>query len=317
MTMKSFLTGLLTALFALGLHAAVYEKYLTPGVPLDDKILKAIELLKTDPKSSDLHNALGAYLQEKRFPNDAIQEFKKAVKLDKKNYRAWFNMGLARESEGQFFRAMLAYKKSLHSKSGFDLAHYHLGMIYERWGFRRAAIKRYALAIHYNPRILETSYNPAIAYNRILPEVLWYIYDKYRTSTMQPYQIVQLPASVPAAKPAVKPAEPPKKPEEAPKQEAKPAEPAKPAEKVKPAENAPPPPAAAGKQMGQKRGGGNVKLQPVPVSPVQPSLPPEEPPEEELPSQPPSSPVQPMPPDAQEPQPMPSPDQQDQTLPIH
>jgi len=96
--MKPIVSGLLTAFFAFGLHAAVYEKYLAPGTPLDDKILRVIEALKTDPKSSELHNTLGALLQDKRFPNDALQEFKKAIKLDKKNYRAWCNLGLAREA---------------------------------------------------------------------------------------------------------------------------------------------------------------------------------------------------------------------------
>ena len=320
MTMKSILSGLLTALFAFGLHAAVYEKYLTPGIPLDDKILKVLGALKTDPKSSELHNTLGALLQEKRFPNDALQEFKKAVKLDKKNYRAWFNMGLARESEGQFFRAFSAFKKSLRCKSGFDLAHYHVGMIYERWGFRRAAIKHYALAVHYNPKILDASYNPAIAYNEILPEVLWYIYDKYRTSTMQPYQVVQVPvvaaAITPAASPAVKPAEPLKTAPAPRKAEVKPAQPKTPEPapnpQAKPADQGQAPPPA-------KQPEGGLRLKPAPVAPP-PSSPPEDESEDDTvdeppstpvqpPEQPPSSPVQPVPPDAQAPPVMPMPDQ--------
>lgn len=217
--MKILWSGLLTALFALGLQAAIYEKYLVAGNPLDDKILKNLEDLKARPDSSELHNNLGVLLNQKQFPKDALREFKKAVKLDKKDYQAWFNVGLMQESMGRSYRALRAFKKTVKYKSGHDLAHYHIGMIYERWGFRRAAIRRYAAAIRFNSKILDHAYNPAIIYNEILPEVLSYIYERFRTSALQPYQIAKVPPPpAPAPAPSAEPAKPrePKQAEPAP-----------------------------------------------------------------------------------------------------
>jgi len=206
---------LLALALTVGLQAAVYEKYLFKGNPLDDQILKILDELKSRPESSELHNNLGAKLMEKQFPKDSMREFKKAVRCDGKNYQAWFNLGLAHESMGNTFRALRAFKKTLKYKKGHDLAHYHVGMIYERWGFTHAAIRHYAAAIRFNPKIIDVAYNPAIVDNDMLPRVFSYIYKRYRTSTLQPYQMLPVPPApaVEPAKAAVPSKETPKKPQ--------------------------------------------------------------------------------------------------------
>jgi tetratricopeptide (TPR) repeat protein len=226
MKMRTAAIGLLALLLtAAALPGAVYEKYLVPGNPLDDSILRLREEIQTRPDVSELHANLGVKLWEKRFPKDAVREFKKAVKLDKRNYQARFNLGLAYEALGENFKAWRAFKRTLHYKPGHDLAHYHLGMIYEKWGFHRAAVSRYAKAVVFNPGILDPKYNAAIVYNEVLPEVLARVYEKYQTARVQPFQAQAVPPPPPAE---VKPAAPepppastkPPVPEPKPKKEA-------------------------------------------------------------------------------------------------
>ncbi len=179
--------------FNFTIYAAVYEKYLVKGNPKDDEILKLLELIKESPKVSEYHNNLGVLLMEKKFPKDALKEFKTAIKLDKKNYRAWYNLGTLYEAMGKNFKAYRTFKKALKYKRGDDLTLYHIGMFWESLGWKNKAIKYYVKALSINQEILKPSYNPPIIYNKILPQVFAEYYEKYKTASLQTYTKQPMP----------------------------------------------------------------------------------------------------------------------------
>lgn len=175
------------------IYSAVYEKYLIKGNPKDDEILKLMEMISENPNVSEYHNNLGVLLMDKKFPNDALKEFKKAIKLDKKNYRAWYNLGILYEAQEKKFKAYRTFKKALKNKRGDDLTLYHIGMFWESLGWKNKAIKYYIKALSINKDILKPSYNPPIIYNKILPQVFAEYYKKYKTASLQSYKKQELP----------------------------------------------------------------------------------------------------------------------------
>lgn len=175
------------------IYSAVYEKYLIKGNPKDDEILKLMKMISENPNISEYHNNLGVLLMDKKFPNDALKEFKKAIKLDKKNYRAWYNLGTLYEAQGKKFKAYRTFKKALKFKRGDDLTLYHIGMFWESIGWKNKAIKYYIKALSINQDILKPSYNPPIIYNKILPQVFAGYYKKYKTASLQSYTKQDLP----------------------------------------------------------------------------------------------------------------------------
>lgn len=189
--MKNF--WILFILLNFSLYGAVYEKYLVPGNPKDEEIMKLMELIKENPGISEYHNNLGVLLMEKKFPNDALKEFKTAIKLDKKNYRAWYNLGILYEAMGKKFKAYRTFKKALKNKRGDDLTLYHMGMFWESLGWKNKAIKYYVKALSINQEILKPSYNPPIIYNKILPQVFAEYYKKYKTASLQSYTKQKFP----------------------------------------------------------------------------------------------------------------------------
>ncbi len=183
----------LLILLNFSLYPAVYEKYLKKGDPLDDKILNLLNLIKENPNVSQYHNNLGILLLEKKFPKDAKREFKKAIKLDKKNFNAWYNLGILYEAEGQKFLAFRCFKKTVKYKRGHDLAHYHVGMFWESIGFKNKAIKHYLKALSINQEILNPAYNPPIVFNKLLYHIFTAYYKKYKVASMQKYEMQTLP----------------------------------------------------------------------------------------------------------------------------
>lgn len=183
----------LFTLLSFTLYGAVYEKYLVKGNPKDEEIMKLMEMIKENPNVSEYHNNLGVLLMDKKFPNDALKEFKRAIKLDKKNYRAWYNLGILYEAMGKNFKAYRTFKKALKNKRGDDLTLYHMGMFWESLGWKNKAIKYYVKALSINQEILKPSYNPPIIYNKILPQVFAEYYKKYKTASLQSYTKQKLP----------------------------------------------------------------------------------------------------------------------------
>ena len=187
------MTRILTVFFfilalAWGCFGQVYMSQMNPDVPLDAQILELVRRIETNPDNPGLHNDLGVKLQARRFPKDAMREFKKAIEADKTFYPAWYNLGVYYLENGQRFKALRALKKTLKLKKGHDLAEYHLGDLYYAWGMTKRAVRHYAKAFKINQHVFDLSYNPSALNNEVLSLVAEYYYRKYRGSNVVPYQ---------------------------------------------------------------------------------------------------------------------------------
>jgi tetratricopeptide (TPR) repeat protein len=155
-----------------------YRKYLVPGAALDDRIRDQEKRVAANPDSADLHNDFGNLLSERRFPREAREQYAAAMKLDKTNWMAPYNLGLLEESEGRASQAMSAYEKSIDRNRGFPPSRFRLGRLYERAGRMESAIREYARALEIDPEMREVRHNPLAADTRLLDRVSVTNYEK-------------------------------------------------------------------------------------------------------------------------------------------
>jgi tetratricopeptide (TPR) repeat protein len=153
-----------------------YEKYLTATDPLDVRISQTIAALRANPNNASLHNELGQLLRVKGFPKDAETEFERAINADSTFYPAWYNLGLLRESRGNYAGARFAFSRAVRNKPGHSEALFALGLMEEQRHNTEAAIDRYAKAISINHSLLDVRVNPRIVDSRLIPRVLLRLY---------------------------------------------------------------------------------------------------------------------------------------------
>jgi tetratricopeptide (TPR) repeat protein len=149
----------------------------TPGVhvpgdnPLDEKIREQEKRVEANPSSADLHNDLGNLLAARGLFDAARQQYEAAIKLDRKQYLAPYNLGLLDETEGKVSQAISAYEKSVDRNRSFPPSRFRLGRLYEKQGKDLAAIQQYAIALRIDPSMREVRRNPLVVDTCLLDQV--------------------------------------------------------------------------------------------------------------------------------------------------
>jgi len=155
-----------------------YRRFLAPGNPIDDRILEYEKKVAAQPESADLHNDFGNLLALRRFPKEAREQYEIAMKLDKKNFMAPYNMGIVYETEGKTRSAISAYQKSVDRNRGFPPSRFRLGRLYEQTGRNDAAVEQYAKALEIDPAMRDVRRNPLVVDTRLLGRVSVTNYSK-------------------------------------------------------------------------------------------------------------------------------------------
>jgi tetratricopeptide (TPR) repeat protein len=152
----------------------VYYRFLDSSRPLDRAILDTLRELGQpgSEERSDLHNDLGVLLLRFGYEKDARREITVATKLDRKNYVAWFNLGLVEELAGNDRSALAGFRRCLEQRPGHADALFHTGLVHERAGRRERAVEAYAKAYRYESRLLDVRYNPQILDTKLVAETL-------------------------------------------------------------------------------------------------------------------------------------------------
>jgi len=145
-----------------------YRRYLIAGNPLDERIREQEKLVEADPTSAALHNDFGNLLALRRFPRQAREHYEIAMKLDKKNYLAPYNMGIVLETEGKVSQAIRAYEKAVDRNRGFPPGLFRLGRLYESRGWESRSIEVYAKALRIDPEMRDPRHNPLVVGTRLL-----------------------------------------------------------------------------------------------------------------------------------------------------
>src|SRR5262249_19171718 len=145
-----------------------YRKYLTPGNPLDDRILEQEKRLAADPDNADLHNDFGNLLAARRFPHEARDQYELAMKLDKHHFLAPYNLGMLYETQGEMGKAISAYEKSIDNNRGFPPSRFRLGRLYERQGSDQKAVQQSARPLEIDPEMRFVKRNPLVVDTKLL-----------------------------------------------------------------------------------------------------------------------------------------------------
>lgn len=163
-----------------------YRRYLVAGNPLDDKIREQEKRVEADPNSAALKNDFANLLAARRLVGDARKQYVMAMKLDKKNFLAAYNLGLLEETEGRTASAISAYEESIKRKPGFPPSHFRLGRLYEQRGSTNRAIEHYAQALRIDQSMRDPRRNPLAADTRLLDRVSLTNYERdLATATMR------------------------------------------------------------------------------------------------------------------------------------
>jgi tetratricopeptide (TPR) repeat protein len=153
-----------------------YSQYLNASNPLDRRIQKDLDTLRTRPHSAVTHNDLGGLLVAKGFPKDAEVEFERAVYADRNFYAAWYNLGLLQSGRGEFLSAHASFQQTVRAKPGHAAALFQLGLIEEAKRDDDAAVEYYAKAFAINRTLLDVRTNPRIADSRLVSRSLLRMY---------------------------------------------------------------------------------------------------------------------------------------------
>ena len=155
-----------------------YRRYLIPGNPLDDKIREQEKLVEANPNSAGLHNDFGNLLALRRFPKEAREQYEIAIKLDKANYLAPYNMGIVLETEGKTLQAIRAYEKAVDRNRGFPAGLFRLGRLFEMQGAKGRAVTAYAKALRIDPEMRDPRHNPLVVETRLLDRAMLVNHDR-------------------------------------------------------------------------------------------------------------------------------------------
>jgi tetratricopeptide (TPR) repeat protein len=170
-----------------------YQRYLNPADPFDQRIQKAVDALRANPNSAQLHNELGQLLVRRGFSNDAEKEFGRAIHADRNFYPAYYNRAQLRAGQGDFLGARLDFQATIRHKPGHAEALFQLGLMEEQHQHEELAIKYYAKAITINHTLLDVRVNPRVLDSKLIPMALLKAYP-----TIHSKDAIQLSGAPPA-----------------------------------------------------------------------------------------------------------------------
>jgi len=116
---------------------------------LEEEIEKSSNIEGFQKLLIDLLFAYGLNLSDDYNPDykKAIQIFNRIIDLDPKNYRAYYNLGIAYFELKEKKKSLKMFKKALKIKSEYKFAIYNIGLVYESQNKLKKALKYYEKAL--------------------------------------------------------------------------------------------------------------------------------------------------------------------------
>ncbi len=147
-TAKILATGLalLLLVFEVAANDPIFVKWLVMDDPGDETIRVYWQRAEAGELSGPELVDLGTMLFYRGWPNDAVDYFKQALKLDSELSEAWFRLGLVKHYSGDLAGARSAYEKCLKLQSGHAWANFYLGLLEEQTGDASAAMGHFEMA---------------------------------------------------------------------------------------------------------------------------------------------------------------------------
>lgn len=97
----------------------------------------------------------------------AIGNFKKALKIEKGNYSIYYNIGASYQELGQYNESATYFRKAIELNPRDDASYFGLGGIYDKLGDYSQAIQYYKKSLEINPDDAGAYYNMGTIYKTI------------------------------------------------------------------------------------------------------------------------------------------------------
>jgi tetratricopeptide (TPR) repeat protein len=124
-------------------------------------------MLPKAPNAPSLHHNLGvAYCELDRY-QDAIDEYKQAVRIKPDYAEVYDNLGDVYGKLGRQQEAIESYKQAIRIKPNLAGTHYNLGNAYNSIGRYQDAVESYKQAIRIKPDLTQAHYNLGVAYSSL------------------------------------------------------------------------------------------------------------------------------------------------------
>jgi len=134
------------------------------------------------PDDPAVQNDLGNLLQLAKHPDEAEAAYRRAIELDGKHASFHFNLGLVLEKRGENRAAMKEYKTAVELDPRHAWAHYQIGSLLEKAGRKEPAIRSYARAFSLDPQLGFPEVNPSLLDSKLTTSAML---RAYRTEDSQ------------------------------------------------------------------------------------------------------------------------------------
>jgi tetratricopeptide (TPR) repeat protein len=136
---------------------------------LEDAIESFKKAIKIDPDHAKSHFHLGNAYNESGMYEEAIESYKEAIGADPDNVlqfssRAHVSLGAAYIGLGKYQEAVESLKQAIRIDPDHVKAHYNLGLAYKKSGMNKKAIESYKQAVRIDPDYRDAHYNLGVAY---------------------------------------------------------------------------------------------------------------------------------------------------------
>jgi tetratricopeptide (TPR) repeat protein len=195
--------------FAVGVGSAADEpdlpSWLVAGNPEDETIRYFWERADRGELDADSLVDLGTLIFDRGHPDEAIDFYKQALKIDSGMYEAWFRIGLVEHDRGDLDNAEQAYTRCLKKRPGHAWCNFYYGRLEEQLGHTAKAMEHYEAAFREAPRLADPAFNPEVLSSRLAMGAWLRYYDTYRFEQEIPMRLLR-PDEVNAVRRSFEPA---------------------------------------------------------------------------------------------------------------
>jgi protein O-mannosyl-transferase len=130
---------------------------------VEEAVAQFRQALKIDPKLPEAHVNLGIALSKRGQVEEAAYHYRKAIELGiDEAYAPYYDLGVILAAQGDDAAAIVYFRKALRTKPDFADAHNDLGLLLAKRGMIEEAATHYQKALEINPNSAKTHNNLAI-----------------------------------------------------------------------------------------------------------------------------------------------------------
>ena len=122
---------------------------------------------KKYPNLAIVHNSLGIALFADRKSEEAISQYKMAIKLKPNYIKPYYNLGVVLFADGKIEEAISHYKKAIKINPNYTSAHYNLGVVLLQKGENKEAVHYFREALKLKPDLVAARNNLNLALLRL------------------------------------------------------------------------------------------------------------------------------------------------------